>query len=71
VRRLKVRPAWVSFSAGPKDAQQCGQIGLSAHLLDESGICLDLDPLLLCHDRWVGETVVWVDEWPGDRTLGP
>src|SRR6202035_6108836 len=58
-----------SFTAAPKEAQQGGQIGLNAHLLDELGI--RLDPLLLCHDRWVRETVVWVDECPGDRILGP
>src|SRR5882757_8051904 len=59
----------MSFTASPKDAQQCGQIRLNAHLLDELGI--RLDPLLLCHYRWVGETVVCVDECPGDRILGP
>jgi hypothetical protein len=54
VDRLQVRPACVSFTGVPKDGQQCGQIGLSSYLLGEPGI--RLDPLLLCHDRWVRET---------------
>jgi hypothetical protein len=58
----------VSFTASPKDTQQCGQIGFNAHLLDELGI--RLDPLLLCHNRWVGETVVWVDEEFLVRAIG-
>jgi hypothetical protein len=56
VHRLQVRPACVSFTASPKDVLQRGQIGLNTHLLDE--LVIRLDPLLLCHDRWVGETVV-------------
>lgn len=39
------------------------------NLRDELGI--RLDPLLLSHDRQVGERVVWADECSGDRILDP
>jgi hypothetical protein len=37
-------------------------LGYIAKRIPKQRAGIRLDPLLLGHDRWVGETVVWVDE---------